>query len=58
MFYMLLSVFCGRQYFAVGMLLGLPLSVKSKSYWPFTFAAIAGSALDYMEVRISAMFDM
>lgn len=39
-----------QQYFAAGALFGFPLSIHKKSYWPFTLAAVAGSAVDIMEV--------
>lgn len=32
------------------MLLGLPLSIHKKSYWPVTLAAAAGTAADFKEV--------
>ncbi|CAN0084382.1 unnamed protein product [Ectocarpus sp. 6 AP-2014] len=37
------------QYCAAGVLLGLPLSVHKKSYWPVTLAAVAGTAADFKE---------
>lgn len=41
----------GAQYCAAGVLLGLPLSIHNKSYWPVTLAAVAGTAADFKEVR-------
>lgn len=38
------------QYCAAGMLLGLPLSIHKKSYWPVALAAAAGTAADFKEV--------
>ena len=40
-----------RQYCAAGILLGLPLSIHKKSYWPVTLAAVAGTAADFKEAR-------
>eukprot|EP00904_Undaria_pinnatifida_P012709 jgi/Undpi1/8569/HiC_scaffold_25.g11034.m1 len=31
------------------MLMGLPLSIHRKSYWPVTLAAVAGTAADFMD---------
>ncbi|CAN0299012.1 unnamed protein product [Ascophyllum nodosum] len=39
------------KYCAAGMLLGLPLSIHRKSYWPVTFAMVAGTAGDLMEAN-------
>lgn len=41
------------QYCAAGMLLGLPLSIHRKSYWPVTLAAVAGTAADFMDVSMT-----
>lgn len=45
-----------EQFCAAGMLLGLPLSIHRKSYWPMTFAMVAGTAGDWMEVILSSDF--
>ncbi|CAM9468567.1 unnamed protein product [Ectocarpus fasciculatus] len=37
------------KYCAAGVLLGLPLSIHKKSYWPVTMAAVAGTAADFKE---------
>ncbi|CAM9146383.1 unnamed protein product [Ectocarpus sp. 4 AP-2014] len=37
------------QYCAAGVLLGLPLSIHKKSYWPVQVAAVAGTAADLKE---------
>lgn len=39
------------QYCAAGVLLGIPLSIHKKSYWPVAMAAAAGTAADYKEVN-------
>jgi len=40
-----------HQYCTAGVLLGLPLSIHKKSYWPVTLAAVAGTAADFKEAR-------
>lgn len=42
--------YLSEQYCAAGMLMGLPLSIHRKSYWPVTLAAVAGTAADFMDV--------
>eukprot|EP00903_Cladosiphon_okamuranus_P008559 g8213.t1 len=37
------------KYCAAGVLLGLPLSIHKKSYWPVALAAVAGTAADFKE---------
>lgn len=41
---------CRWQYCAAAMLMGLPLSIHRKSYWPVALAAVGGTAADFMEV--------
>ena len=40
------------------MLMGLPLSIHRKSYWPVTLAAVAGTAADFMDVSVITTIDL
>eukprot|EP00752_Nemacystus_decipiens_P008032 g7178.t1 len=42
-----------REYCAAGVLLGLPLSIHKKSYWPVTLAAVAGTAADFKDGSVN-----
>ncbi|CAM9531470.1 unnamed protein product [Hapterophycus canaliculatus] len=41
------------KYCAAGVLLGLPLSIHKRSYWPVTMAAVAGTAVDFKEASVN-----
>jgi hypothetical protein len=37
---------------AFGILVGLPLSMKTKSYWPFVVGGLIGTGLDFRQAKI------
>ena len=37
---------------AFGILIGLPVSMKTKSYWPFVVGGMLGTGLDFRQAKI------
>lgn len=41
-----------KQYTAIGVLIGTPISIYKRSYWPFITTGVIGSACDYYDSKI------